>query len=77
MPVITETIYVNKSGDVQLTLSGNYLEETVILEISSPIQDFLPTHLELPAADLEPLIQHLAAIYAELVTPEGPEPRTT
>ena len=75
MPVITETIYVNKSGDAQLTLSSNYLEETVILEISSPIQDFRPTYLELPATDLEPLIQHLSAIYAELVveTQEGPQ----
>ena len=32
-------------------------------------------YMEMPAQDLEHLIQHLAAIYAELVTPEGPEPQ--
>jgi hypothetical protein len=76
MPVITETIYLNKQGDTQLTISSNFLEETVVLTLSSPIQDFIPLQMEFPAEDLEHFIQHLAAVYAELVTPEGPIPET-
>jgi hypothetical protein len=75
MPVKTETVYLSKDEQAQLTISSNFLEETVILTISSPVQDFRPVYLELPAEDLELVIQHLAAIYAELVTPLGPEPQ--
>ena len=76
MPVKQETVYLSKEEESQLTISSNFLEESVIFTISSPTQDFRPVYLELPAEDLEELIQHLAAIYAELVTPEGPIPET-
>jgi hypothetical protein len=75
MPVKQETVYLSKEEQSQLTISSNFLEETVIFTISSPTQDFRPVYLELPAEDLEALIQHLSAIYAELVLPEGPEPQ--
>jgi len=70
-----ETVYLSKDENSQLTLSSNFLEESVILTISSPIQDFIPMHMEIPAEDLEHLIQNLAAIYAEIVveTEEGPK----
>ena len=76
MPVKQTTTYLSKEEESQLTISSNFLEESVIFTISSPTQDFRPVYLELPAEDLEELIQHLAAIYAELVTPEGPIPET-
>jgi hypothetical protein len=75
MPVKTETVYLSRDEEAQLTISSNFLEETVILTISSPTQNWRPVYLELPSEDLESLCQHLAAIYAELVTPEGPEPQ--
>jgi hypothetical protein len=75
MPVKTETVYLSKDEEAQLTISSNFLEETVILTISSPTQNWRPVYLELPSEDLELVIQHLAAIYAELVTPLGPEPQ--
>jgi hypothetical protein len=75
MPVKTETVYLSKDEEAQLTISSNFLEETVIFTISSPTQQFRPLYLELPAEDLETLVQHLAAVYAELVLPEGPEPQ--
>lgn len=77
MPVKQTTTYLSREEESQLTISSNFLEESVILTISSPTQEFRPVYLELPSEDLETLIQHLAAIYAELVLPEGPEPRTT
>ena len=77
MPVKQTTTYLSKEEDCQLTISSNFLEESVILTLSSPTQEFRPIYLELPATDLEELIQHLAAVYAELTLPEGPEPRTT
>jgi len=69
-----ETVYLSKTEDSQLTLTSNFLEESVILTISSPTQEFRPLYHELPAEDLETLIQHLSAIYAELVleAQEGP-----
>jgi hypothetical protein len=76
MPVKTETVYLSRDEEAQLTISSNFLEESVIFTISSPVQSFRPVYLELPAEDLEALIQHLAAVYAELVTPEGPIPET-
>jgi hypothetical protein len=75
MPVKQTTTYLSKNEDCQLTISSNFLEEAVILTLSSPTQDFRPIYLELPAEDLETLIQHLAAVYAELALPEGPEPQ--
>jgi hypothetical protein len=75
MPVKQTTTYLSKNEDCQLTISSNFLEESVILTLSSPTQDFRPLYLELPAEDLETLIQHLAAVYAELALPEGPEPQ--
>jgi len=75
MPVKQTTTYLSKNEDCQLTISSNFLEESVILTLSSPQQDFRPIYLELPAEDLETLIQHLAAVYAELALPEGPEPQ--
>ena len=71
MPVKQTTTYLSKEEDCQLTISSNFLEESVILTLSSPTQDFRPIYLELPTEDLETLIQHLAAVYAELVLPEG------
>jgi len=70
-----ETVYLSKDENSQLTLTSNFLEESVIITISSPTQDFRPLYHELPASDLDTLIQHLAAIYAELVveTEEGPQ----
>ena len=75
MPVKQTTTYLSKDEDCQLTISSNFLEESVILTLSSPVQDWRPIYLELPAEDLETLIQHLAAVYAELALPEGPEPQ--
>jgi hypothetical protein len=75
MPVKTETIYLSREEESQLTLTSNFLEESVIFTISSPTQQFREVYLELPAEDLSELIQHLSAIYAELVLPEGPEPQ--
>jgi hypothetical protein len=75
MPVKQTTTYLSKDEDCQLTISSNFLEESVILTLSSPVQDWRPIYLELPAEDLETLIQHLASVYAELVLPEGPEPQ--
>ena len=75
MPVKTETIYLSREEESQLTLTSNFLEESVIFTISSPTQQFREVYLELPAEDLQDLLQHLAAIYAELVLPEGPEPQ--
>ncbi len=70
-----ETVYLSKDENSQLTISSNFLEESVILTISSPTQDFRPLYHELPAEDLDTLIQHLAAVYAELVVEaqEGPQ----
>ena len=65
MPVKTETVYLSRDEEAQLTISSNFLEESVILTISSPVQSFRPVYLELPSEDLESLCQHLAAIYAE------------
>jgi hypothetical protein len=73
MPVKTETIYLSREEESQLTLTSNFLEESVIFTISSPTQQFREVYLELPAEDLQDLLQHLAAIYAELILPEGPE----
>jgi hypothetical protein len=75
MPVKTETIYLSREEESQLTLTSNFLEESVIFTISSPTQQFREVYLELPAEDLSELIQHLSAIYAELVleTEEGPK----
>jgi len=75
MPVKQTTTYLSKEEDCQLTISSNFLEESVILTLSSPQQDFRPIYLELPAEDLSELIQHLAAIYAEIVveTEQGPQ----
>ena len=73
MPVKQTTTYLSKDEDCQLTISSNFLEESVILTLSSPTQDFKSLYLELPAEDLETLCQHLASVYAELVLPEGPE----
>ena len=73
MPVKQTTTYLSKDEDCQLTISSNFLEESVILTLSSPTQDFRPIYLELPSEDLETLVQHLASVYAELVLPEGPE----
>ncbi len=69
-----ETVYLSKTEETQLTLTSNFLEESVILTISSPTQEFRPLYHELPAEDLETLCQHLSAIYAELVleAQEGP-----
>jgi hypothetical protein len=75
MPVKQTTTYLSREEESQLTISSNFLEESVILTISSPTQEFRPVYLELPAEDLEELIQHLSAIYAELLLPEGPEPQ--
>jgi hypothetical protein len=73
MPVKTETVYLSREEESQLTISSNFLEESVVLTISSPTQQFREVYLELPVEDLETLIQHLASVYAELVLPEGPE----
>jgi hypothetical protein len=72
MPVKQTTTYLSKDEECQLTISSNFLEESVILTLSSPTQEFRPLYLELPAEDLETLCQHLAAIYAELTLPEQP-----
>lgn len=78
MPVKQTTSFVSKDEDAQLTISSNFLEESVIFTISSPTQEFRPIYIELPVADIEPLTHQLAAIYAELTLPEdateeGPE----
>ena len=75
MPVKQETIYLSREEESQLTLTSNFLEESVIFTISSPTQQFREVYLELPAEDLSELIQHLSAIYAELVleSEEGPK----
>ena len=75
MPVKTETVYLSREEESQLTLTSNSLEESVIFTISSPTQQFREVYLELPAEDLSELIQHLSAIYAEIVleTEQGPQ----
>jgi len=70
MPVKQTTSFVSKDEDAQLTISSNFLEESVIFTISSPTQDFRPIYIELPVVDIEPLTHQLAAIYAELTLPE-------
>lgn len=76
MPVKNQVVYLSKDEDAQLSIESNFLEETVVLTISSPVQDWRPVYLELPAEDLSELIKHLASVYAELVMPEGPIPET-
>jgi hypothetical protein len=56
MPVKQTTTYLSKDEDCQLTISSNFLEESVILTLSSPVQDWRPIYLELPAEDLETLV---------------------
>jgi hypothetical protein len=70
MPVKQTTSFVSKDEDAQLTISSNFLEESVIFTISSPTQDFRPIYIELPVVDIEPLTHQLAAIYAELTPSE-------
>ena len=70
MPVKQTTSFVSKDEDAQLTISSNFLEESVIFTISSPTQDFRPIYIELPVADIEPLTHELATIYAELTPAE-------